>query len=104
MERFCGEKPLPASVTETYEIAIDIGGVPVRLRTDSAEFQRMMSERYAGFLGSPDACVFDLRIELATPGTVDPDADVSVRLESGRWIMERGDFYAEWGLERRQGW
>src|SRR5207248_6351235 len=32
------------------------------------------------------------------------DADVSVRLESGRWIMERGDFYAEWDLERRQGW
>jgi len=29
---------------------------------------------------------------------------VQVRLESGRWVMERGDFRAEWDTERRRGW
>ena len=27
-----------------------------------------------------------------------------MRLDSGRWVMERGDFHAEWDPERRQGW
>jgi hypothetical protein len=34
----------------------------------------------------------------------DPDADVSVRLEAGRWVMERGDFHAEWDPQCHRGW
>jgi hypothetical protein len=47
--------------------------------------------------------------EETAPGTADsdlpePDDDVKVRLESGVWTMERGDFRAEWNPATRRGW
>ncbi len=44
---------------------------------------------------------------IGTPGLdVDNDSDsgVSVRLEAGRWVIERGDFRAEWDQQGRRGW
>jgi hypothetical protein len=32
------------------------------------------------------------------------DRDLTVRVEAGRWIMERGDFRAEWDPQCRRGW
>jgi hypothetical protein len=37
------------------------------------------------------------------PGPLSDAEDVRVRLDRGRWVMERGDFRAEWDPERRQG-
>src|SRR6266571_5073410 len=48
--------------------------------------------------------VFSLDVELLPPGPVSDVEDVRVRLECGRWLMERGDFRAEWDPERRRGW
>lgn len=48
--------------------------------------------------------VFELEIELIAPGIVSDAEDARVRLERGRWVMERGDFRAEWDPERGQGW
>jgi hypothetical protein len=47
---------------------------------------------------------FQFDVELRPPGVMSDAEDVRVRLEEGRWVMERGDFRAEWDPERHQGW
>ena len=49
------------------------------------------------------ASSFQLEVELVPPGIVSDAEEVRVRAEGGRWVMERGDFRAEWDLERRRG-
>jgi len=88
-----------------HESVIDIGGIPILVRTESAEFARMLEDRYGSFVNP--ACprpVFELEVELVPLGIAEPDQDVQVRRESSRWIMERGDFRAEWNTEGRKGW
>ena len=89
-----------------HEISIDIGAMPILVRTDSPEFAGLLEDRYGGFIATTDARrpVFELEIELATPGIINADEEVRVRRDAGRWVMERGDFRAEWDPERRQGW
>jgi hypothetical protein len=88
-----------------HELAIDIGAMPILVRTDSPEFARLLEGRYGGFVRPATLRpAFELEIELAPPGIINPDVEVRVRLDSGQWVMERGDFHAEWNPERRQGW
>ena len=47
---------------------------------------------------------FELEVELLPPGFMSDAEDARVRLEGGRWVMERGDFRSELDPERRQGW
>ena len=188
-------------IATVQELAIDIGGMPILVRTDSADYAAMLAERYGEFvstdarnieveleiriekdpglgtrdsgLGTEDSgsevrsprsevAIQDLRfkiqdhepaladsrqpigdkenriansefripnpesadfgprtsdigLSLSTPesrptdsdvsNSDDPyDIDLSVRLESGLWIMERGDFRAEWNPETKRGW
>ena len=80
----------------THELAIDIGGMPILVRTDSAEFAAMLEDRYGSFIHAPSSDrIFSLDIDLIPPPSMPADEEVSVRLESGRWIMTRGDFRAE---------
>jgi hypothetical protein len=91
--------------TVAHELRIDIGGMPILVRTDSSEFKCLLEDRYGSFItGICARPVLELEVELVPPGKVTEAEDVSVRLESGRWVMERGDFRAEWDLNRRQGW
>ena len=101
------------SVAASHELAIEIGGIPILVRTDSSEFARLLEQRYAGFVkgsgfgaGSrpvSELPAFELEVELVPQGQVSDVDELSVRLDSGCWIMERGDFRAEWDLERYQG-
>ena len=145
-----------------HEVTIDIGEMPILVRTDSMDFRRLVEDRYGAFvspnMGKP---AFELDIELVepeygtrdtrygardsglggdeeagfgirysdlelrssasglrlpdlrlrtsdpgldTPDSADYDRDLSVRLESGRWVLERGDFRAELDPGRRRGW
>jgi hypothetical protein len=97
---------MSASVTNTIrELAIDIGGMAILLRTDSAEFARTLEDRYGEFATpSTQDAVVELEVELLAPGIVSDAEDVSVRRESGGWVMERGDFRAEWDPELGRGW
>ena len=129
--------------TSAYDVCIDIGGMPILLHTGSAEFARLLEDRYGPFVvrasrpaepskgtpakGSPKGWAdrpsgstssleipdsnsqfpvssFELEVELVPPGLVSDAEDARVRLEHGRWVMERGDFRAEWDPERRRGW
>ena len=102
-----------ATAVQTQEIVIEIGGMAVSVRTDSAEFRKMLEERYAGFVtpawraARPGAAglqnTFTLDVELLPEGER-ADADVRVVRDGPRWVMTRGDFRAEWEPETRSGW
>jgi len=103
-----------STLTLTHELSIEIGGLSILVRTDDSAFARMIQSRYGDFLTAGTAIdpVAELDIELMRASLVtsdsgcviDGDAEVSVRKEAGRWIIERGDFRAEWDPECRRGW
>src|ERR1700674_5170951 len=85
------------------DVVVEIGGLPIRLRSGDPEFIRMLQERYAGYVISSGDATFDFDIELAPPGTESGDEDLCVTWDSGRWLMERGDFRAEWNPSTAHG-
>src|SRR5271155_16029 len=89
------------------EIFIEIGGMAVLVRTRSSDFAGLLQKRYGNFsIPAVAEPVVQLDVELsrATPLSEEERLqDLSVRRESGRWIMERGDFKAEWDPECRRG-
>jgi len=102
------------TLTSVRDLTINIGQIPILVRTDNAAFAHMLADRYGEFVTSdPSPAVMELEVRLIQEAELgggdaefgeDPDADVSVHLESGRWVMERGDFHAEWDLQCRRGW
>ena len=85
--------PLAAS---SCEVTIEIGGMPIRLRTDSPSFFQSLMERYRGFVTSPSGSpLFEFEIELVPPGRISVEESVRVRLDAGRWFFQRSDFQAE---------
>src|SRR5579862_5043451 len=93
------------AAAQRSSLVVEIGGLPIRLHCDDPSFIRLLSERYTGYVkaaGVTDAA-FDFEIELAPPGTESGDDDLSVTWDSGRWLMERGDFRAEWNPATARG-
>ena len=84
-------------------VVVEIGGVPIRLRCDNAVFLRQIEERYAGYVSSSSDAGFDFEIHLAPPDTASGDQELEVAWESGRWLMKRGDFRAEWNPSSLRG-
>jgi len=95
--------PGVTAVKQCSNVVVEIGGLPIRLQCDDPAFVRLIEERYAGFVNSSSNVAFDFEIELAPPGTESGDEDVQVSWESGRWLMERGDFRAEWNPSTARG-
>ena len=121
-------------VAAIRELTIDIGMMPIIVRTDSTEFAHMLEDRYGEFVTAPALhAALELEIELVkvprlgtrdmghgvwdtdlglrtpdaelrTPEDNEDDQDLSVRREAGRWVMARGDFRAEWDPQSRRGW
>ena len=77
------------------DVVVEIGDVPIRLRCDDPVFVRRIMERYSGYISSSEKAAFDFEIMLAPPGTESGDEDLKVTWDSGRWLMDRGDFRAE---------
>ena len=72
-----------ARAADAHELIIDIGGIPVLIRTLSPEFVRLLEERYGRFVNADTTNpMFEFYVELAQPPTCNPDEDVRVRLES----------------------
>jgi len=89
---------------DRLSLTIEIGEIPVRVHTTDPLFLNLLQERYAGFVSSSEHAEIDLEIEIAPPGSGDPDAPVHVSCFGGRWTLQRGDFFAEWEPARRHGW
>jgi hypothetical protein len=85
----------------TTECVVEIGGIPIALRTDDRPFLDLLCQRYAGFLSSsrPE---LELDFDLIDPTPVSDD-DVRVRREGVEWLFERGDFQARWNPLTRRG-
>jgi hypothetical protein len=90
---------------DRLSLLIDIGGVPIRVHTGDSGFLSMLQDRYAGFV--PDSqgeeAEIEFEIELTNAAFSDPNAEVRVTQRAGRWLMERGDFRAEWEPASRRG-
>ena len=89
------------------DVIVEIGGMPIVVRTDSAEFLQILWNRYGGFVNPAAEPVFELDVEIVPAGVlasaIDPDDDLSVSFDGGRWVLERGDFHAELDPALRRG-
>jgi|SRR5882672_2518158 len=81
-------------VREKTGCVVQIGDIPISLRTDDKKFLGLLRQRYAGFL-SQSQPELELEFDLIDPSPVSDD-DVRVRREGALWVLERGDFHARW--------
>ena len=93
----------PVPRTEPPGVIVEIGGIPILLRSDNAEFRAMVEQRYAGFLNPSAKAADEFRIYLNPPPTKIPDEDAHVFRHDSIWRIQRGDFRAEWDAEARRG-
>lgn len=89
----------------SYEITVEIGGMPILLHTQDDSFRQLLTRRYAGFIGSVSRPRFEFDIELTAPstGARDDDNDVRVEMQDGVWRLQRGDFRAQWDPRAGRG-
>ena len=79
-----------------YGIAVEVGGLAVLLHTLDPDFARMLRERYQGFVNPSAQPSIEFDVDLVGPSGTDPEEDVQVQFQSGRWSFRRGDFRADW--------
>jgi hypothetical protein len=92
-----------SAAAQRSSVIVEIGGLPICLHCDSPVFIRLLKERYAGYIGDSNQAAFDFDIDLAAPGTTFGDKDLTVTWNSGRWLMDRGDFHAEFNPTTAHG-
>ncbi len=80
----------------SYQITVEIGGMPILLHTQDDSFRQLLARRYAGFVDSAAHPKFEFEIELATPTRKAPNEEVRVEMRGGTWRLRRGDFRAQW--------
>jgi hypothetical protein len=83
-------------LNSSYQITVEIGGMPILLHTKDDSFRQLLARRYAGFVDSVAPPRFEFDIELTTPSRKAPDEDVRVDRQDGTWRLRRGDFRAHW--------
>jgi hypothetical protein len=85
-------------------VVIEIGGMAIALRTQDPSFRNLLENRYAGFTESSSAPQYEFDIDLFEPAeSSDADEDVKVTLQGSRWLLQRGDFRAEWDSTAGRG-
>jgi hypothetical protein len=88
---------------ERYSVVIAIGDVAIRLNTKDPHFLEMLQQRYTGFVSAETRAEFDFDVDLLPSTFRSPNVDLSVTQQSGRWVLDRGDFRAEWEPAKRHG-
>ena len=89
--------------TAQHSVVIDIGGVPVRVNTSDTTFLDILQRRYAGFISAEEVSEYDFDVDLMPFAGPDRESDLRVTYDSGQWLLERGDFRAEWNPATRRG-
>lgn len=86
-----------------YELAVEIGGLAVLLRTSDASFRDLLGDRYGGFLNPSiqPRCEFDVELIESPKSGAD---EVQVQNDGGLWSLRRGDFCAEFNPDAGKGW
>jgi hypothetical protein len=86
-----------------YRVSVEIGAIPIRLRTSSPGFFRLLEDRYGGFLGQAPTPNYELDVELHSADPNSRGADLEVSRDQNVWRISRGDFQAEWDTQSRRG-
>lgn len=90
--------------TSSHEVAVDIGGTPILLRTRDAAFRALLERRYGEFLREPRTEDYSLEVELQPEdGPVTPEEELRVRRKDEQWQLLRGDFRAQWDPQVGRG-
>ncbi len=93
---------LPTAAEEA--VSIEIGGMAIALCTNDPSFRSLLSDRYAGFVGTSPRSHFQFDIDLYEPSASDAVGDdLEVKIEAGEWTLRRGDFRARWNPEAGRG-
>lgn len=91
------------AVAGPIETTIEIGAMPILVRTESAEFLQILQKRYAGFINPHAAPVFGFDVDIVESTENSNGTNLSVRRVDGRWVIERGDLRAEWEAGANRG-
>jgi len=81
----------------------------ITLRSPDIEFRELLENRYAGFTKSSSDLQFEFDIDLLDNDSfhraeaLRADEDVHVKLQGSQWLMQRGDFRAEWEPKAGRG-
>jgi hypothetical protein len=89
---------------ERLTVVIEIGGMPIRVNTTDADFLGILQNRYSGFISDSERAEVEFDVDLIQPNHPNPEAEVRVTLQAGRWCLTRGDFRAEWEPALHRGW
>ena len=85
-------------------VAIEIGGMAIALHTQDPAFRELLMNRYAGFTKASSSPQFEFDIDLfEAVETAHADEDVQVRIQGGQWLLQRGDFHAQWDSKAGRG-
>ena len=82
---------------------VTVGGIAVGVHTSDEAFVQVLETRYAGFIGTSASADYEFDIELTPPADTSPDDDVRVFRDGRQWMLERGDFRAQWDPVARRG-
>lgn len=87
-----------------HQVAVEIGGMPILLRTEDADFRALLETRYAGFVRSALEPSFALDVDVVRPDrALSNIEELRVWSEQELWRLERGDFRAEWNPRQGRG-
>jgi hypothetical protein len=89
--------------TAAETVSIEIGGMPIDLRTLDPSFRRLIENRYAGFVGTSPDSHLEFDIDLCEPSQSAAGDDLEVKIDAGEWLLKRGDFRARWNPETGHG-
>jgi hypothetical protein len=95
--------PEVIAAKQRSSVVVEIGGLPIALHCGNPAFIRLVTNRYAGYVADSEQAAFDFDIEVTARGDKSGDEDLSVKWNSGRWLMERGDFHAEFDPATARG-
>jgi hypothetical protein len=92
--------------TSTQDVSVEIGGMPILLRSTDRDFRALVENRYSAYLRPPAASSFAFDVEVC-PDHLLPNDDgenhLCVWKENGKWWLERGDFQAYLDPAARSG-
>ncbi len=84
-------------VSADDSVVVEIGGTAIALQTENHSLRQLFKERYSPFLASSEKAHSRFKLELIDPpADGDPEQDLQVKMEGGRWTFLRNDFHAKW--------
>lgn len=93
-----------ASTIQTGSVTVEIGGMPIALRTKHAGFRKLLLKRYAGFISDSRQLQSEFAVDLSQPWAENGiDDEVRVRKQGRSWLIQRGDFRARWNPASGRG-